>query len=79
MKVRLYPNDQAKAELDRQFGAVRFVYNKALAIISHRYKVHGDSLRASKDIKPLLAIAKRSRKYSWLKDFDAIALQEACR
>ncbi|WP_425583036.1 helix-turn-helix domain-containing protein, partial [Zhongshania borealis] len=73
MKVRLYSNDQAKAELDRQFGAVRFVYNKALVIISHRYKVHGDSLRASKDIKPLLAIAKRSRKYSWLKDFDAIA------
>ncbi|MBB3048938.1 putative transposase [Litorivivens lipolytica] len=79
MKVRLYPDDQAKAELDRQFGAVRFVYNKALAIISHRYKVHGDSLRASKDIKPLLAVAKRSRKYSWLKDFDSIALQEACR
>ncbi len=79
MKVRLYPDDQAKAELDRQFGAVRFVYNKALAIISHRYKVHGNSLRASKDIKPLLAVAKRSRKYSWLKDFDSIALQEACR
>jgi putative transposase len=36
-------------------------------------------LKASRDIKPLLVVAKRSRKYSWLKDFDSIALQEACR
>lgn len=65
--------------LDRQFGAVRFVYNKALHIMNHRYRCHGDSLRASRDIKPLLSVAKRSRKYAWLKDFDSMALQEACR
>ena len=39
---------------------------------------HGTKLRAKKDLKPLLAVAKKSRKYHWLKAFDSIALQQAC-
>ncbi|HEY2526746.1 MAG TPA: transposase [Xanthobacteraceae bacterium] len=77
-KVRIYPTPEQAAFLERQFGAVRFVWNKALAIKWHRYRVHGDKLSAKHDLKPLLVIAKRSRKYGWLKDFDAIALQQAC-
>lgn len=77
-KIRIYPSAEQAAFLDRQFGAVRFVYNKALAIRRHRYKVHGDKLTAKHDLKPLLAIAKTSRKYSWLADFDAMSLQQAC-
>ena len=57
---------------------MRFVYNKALHIISSQYKRHGLKLKAKKDLKPLLAVAKKSRKYHWLKDFDSIALQQAC-
>ncbi|GAB2595230.1 RNA-guided endonuclease TnpB family protein [Nitrincola alkalisediminis] len=34
-------------------------------------------MRAKRDIKPLLAVAKKSRKYHWLKDFDSMALQQA--
>ncbi|WP_235937035.1 hypothetical protein [Vreelandella azerica] len=49
-----------------------------LHIISTQYKRHGTKLRATKDLKPLLAVAKKSRKYYWLKDFDSIALQQAC-
>lgn len=78
-KVRLYPTPEQAQLLDRQFGAVRFVYNKSLHIIRHAYRYHGLSLKASRDIKPLLAVAKRSRKYAWLKEFDSMALQEACR
>lgn len=77
-KVRIYPTAEQTAFLSQQFGAVRFVYNKALHIISHQYKHHGVSLKAKKDIKPLLAVAKRSRKYAWLKQFDSIALQQSC-
>ena len=77
-KVRVYPTTEQADFLNQQFGAVRFTYNQALRIISHRYKIHGDSLRAKRDIKPLLAVAKRSRKYHWLKDFDSIALQQSC-
>ena len=77
-KVRLYPTPEQADFLNQQFGAVRFAYNKALHIISTQYKRHGTKLRAKKDLKPLLAVAKKSRKYHWLKDYDSIALQQAC-
>src|SRR5690554_1643757 len=77
-KVRIYPKPAQAEFLNRQFGAARFVYNKALHIISSQYKRHGLKLKAKKDLKPLLAVAKKSRKYHWLKDFDSIALQQAC-
>ena len=77
-KVRIYPTPEQAEFLNRQFGAVRFAYNKALQIISSQYKRHGLKLKAKKDLKPLLAVAKKSRKYHWLKDFDSIALQQAC-
>lgn len=77
-KVRIYPTPEQRVFLDCQFGAVRFVYNKALFIIRSKYRRHGTKLYAKKDIKPLLAVAKRSRKYGWLKNFDSLALQQAC-
>lgn len=76
-KVRIYPTPEQAEFLNRQFGAVRFAYNKALHIISSQYKRHGTKLNAKKDMKPLLAVAKKSRKYHWLKGFDSIALQQA--
>ena len=77
-KIRLYPTTEQAEFLHRQFGAVRFVYNTGLRIMSHRYKRHGQSLSAKHDIKKLLPVAKRSRQYGWLKDADSIALQQAC-
>lgn len=78
VKIRIYPTPEQVSFLERQFGAVRFVWNKALAVKRHRYRVHGDKLSAKHDLKPLLTVAKRSRKYSWLANFDAMALQQAC-
>ena len=50
--IRLYPTTEQEIFLNAQFGAVRFVYNKALSIISSKYKRHGLKLYAKKDIKP---------------------------
>lgn len=77
-KVRIYPTAEQADFLNQQFGAVRFAYNKALHIISSQYRRHGVSLKAKRDLKPLLAVAKRSRKYRWLTHYDSIALQQAC-
>ncbi len=41
------------------------------------YRKHGTSLSPKKDLKPLLAVAKKSRKYDWLKQYDSIALQQS--
>jgi len=76
-KVRIYPTDEQAAFLNAQFGAVRFAYNKALQLKRHMYQRHGVSLSPKRDLKPLLAVAKRSRKYGWLKEYDSQALQQA--
>lgn len=78
LKVRIYPTDEQAEFLTRQFGSVRFVYNKALHIMTNRYRRHGESLNAKKHIKPLLAVAKKNARYSWLKESDSMALQQAC-
>lgn len=75
-KVRIYPTQEQAAFLNAQFGAVRFAFNRGLAIQSHFYKIKGISLKPLSDIKPLLAKAKHSRKYQWLKHYDSIALQQ---
>lgn len=75
--IRLYPTPEQAKYLDAQFGAVRFAYNKALYIKKHAYHHHGVNLSPKKGLKPLLSIAKKSRKYAWLKDYDSIALQQS--
>ncbi|MFG0773339.1 RNA-guided endonuclease TnpB family protein [Vibrio plantisponsor] len=76
-KIRIYPTQEQAEFLIAQFGAVRFAYNKALHLKSHMYRKHGVTLNPKKDIKPLLAVAKKSRKYNWLKQYDSIALQQS--
>ncbi|RAX13337.1 hypothetical protein CKY02_07530 [Photorhabdus bodei] len=46
-------------------------------IKKHAYKRYGVNLNPRKDLKPLLAVAKKSRQYAWLKKYDSIALQQA--
>lgn len=75
-KVRIYPTPEQAEFLDQQFGAVRFAFNRALAVMNHRYRVHAESLSAKHDLKPLLAVAKKTDKYGWLKQYDSIALQQ---
>ncbi|WP_318418160.1 RNA-guided endonuclease InsQ/TnpB family protein [Photobacterium leiognathi] len=76
-KVRICPTQEQAEFLIAQFGAVRFAYNKALHLKSHMYRKHGVKLNPKKDIKPLLSVAKKSRKYHWLKQYDSIALQQS--
>ncbi|WP_188014102.1 RNA-guided endonuclease InsQ/TnpB family protein [Photobacterium damselae] len=76
-KVRIYPTQEQAEFLIAQLGAVRFAYNKALHLKTHMYRKHGVKLNTKKDIKPLLSVAKKSRKYHWLKQYDSIALQQS--
>ena len=75
--IRIYPTPEQTEYLNAQFGAVRFAYNKALHIKKHVYQRHGVNLNPRKDLKPLLAVAKKSHRYGWLKEYDSIALQQA--
>ena len=62
-KGRIYPTEEQAKFLIAQFCAVRVAYNKALHVKSHMYRKHGVTLNPKKDIKPLLAVAKKSRNY----------------
>ena len=78
LKIRIYPSSEQRDYIDGQFGSVRLVYNKALHYISHQYKFKGCKLNAKRDAKPLLPILKKSRRYSFLGNYDCMALQQAC-
>ena len=79
LKVRIYPTQDQETFLTAQFGAVRFVYNKGLSLMRHHYNRHKRSLHPLRDIKPLLSLAKNSRRYCWLSSYDSLSLQESCR
>ncbi len=58
---------------------VRFVYNKGLYLKKHYYKTKGRNLDPIHDLKKLLSVAKKSKKYGWLAEYDSMALQESLR
>lgn len=79
VKFRLYPKPDQETFLWRQWGAVRFVWNKALWLKQRFYKRSGTNLSIIHELKPLIARAKKSKKYAWLKESDSVALQESLR
>ena len=79
IRIRIYPTADQKHYLAGLFGAVRFCYNKGLALKNHFYKVKSINLDPIHDLKKLLAIAKKSKKYAWLSGYDSMSLQESVR
>lgn len=69
-KIRIHPTEDQAHFLNGQFGAVRFVYNRALRIKEHYRKFHDVNLSITKDIRPLIAIAKKGHKYGTEHDRD---------
>ena len=58
LKVLISPTEQEIQFIDAQFFAVRFVYNKSLAIHKYFFKYHNLKLKINKDIKPLPLLKK---------------------
>ena len=63
-KVRIYPTPEQAAFLERQFSCLRYVWNGALRLKEHFYHRKGINLSPFKDLKPLLAVAKRHKRYA---------------
>lgn len=76
VKVRLYPNTQQKQIITSQIGAVRYVYNRTLALRIFAYKKFGKKIGKFDLIKHVTKLRNRE-KTSWLKDVDSQALQQA--
>ena len=50
---------------------------KLCTLKKQAYHRHGVNLSPRKEVKFLLSVAKKSHKYSWLKEYDSMALQQA--
>lgn len=76
VKVRLYPNKEQKQTISSQIGAVRYVYNRTLALRINAYKKFGLKVGKFYLIKHITKLKSRE-KTSWLKDADSQALQQS--
>lgn len=74
-KIRLYPNTAECDSLARQFGCVRFVRNKALAMKKAAWTERKENLSCY-TIKGMIPIWKAGE-FPWLKEADSQALQSA--
>jgi putative transposase len=75
-KFRLYPNKEQEILLNKTFGCTRFLFNKMLAERKLVYKTLKDD--KEKLYKHKYTTEKKFKsEYEWLKEADAIALQQS--
>lgn len=81
-KVALYPTPFQCTKLEQVFGNVRFVFNKFIQYREWEYE-HGYTNKETgrhsyKYVRTILTVDNK-RRYPWLKEAPAAALQEACK
>lgn len=77
-KYRIYPTKEQQDFLARQFGAVRFVYNRFLANRKDEYLNNKKSLSYYDDAR-ILTELKAQDGYEWLYDINSQTLQSSLR
>jgi putative transposase len=65
-KVRIYPNKMQVALIEQNFGACRWLYNRALALKRDRYEQYKDNLSVY-EIAKMLTFWKKTDELNWLK------------
>ena len=76
VKVRLYPNNTQKQLIASQLGAVRYVYNRTLALRINAYIKFGLKVGKFDLIKHITKLKKRENT-SWLKEVHSQTLQQS--
>lgn len=77
IKVRVYPNRQQRLLIEQTFGCCRYVYNKGIDL-RKKAKEYGISYGYNKISKAFTQI-KQEKAYEFLKEVDAVALQQSLR
>ena len=75
-KVRIYPNKEQKLLLEKTFGANRFIYNYFLNLKSKLYEFYKINLSYNNSSKALTELKKQK---TWLKQVEAVSLQQTLR
>lgn len=77
-KYRFYPTPDQAAELNRTFGCVRYVYNRALEIRTRAWTQDQQRITYS-DTSRMLTEWKKEAETEWLKDPSSVPLQTTLR
>lgn len=75
-KVRIYPNKEQKLLLEKTFGTNRFIYNYFLNLKSKLYEFYKINLSYNNSSKALTELKKQK---TWLKQVEAVFLQQTLR
>jgi putative transposase len=78
VKVRLYPTEEQKLELTKNFGAVRKVWNYYLDKSNKDYWETKKGFKYNDAAKDLTQL-KRTEEYHWLNEADSQALQQSLK
>jgi len=77
-KFRIYPTEEQKQFLAKQFGGVRFIYNYFLEQRIEKYNSTKKSSSSFSD-GPLLTQLKKQDEYKWLKEIANQSMQQSLR
>lgn len=77
-KYRMYPNKTQIKLINQILGSCRFVYNHCLALKNEKYK-YGKQKFTYVDMSKHITDLKRYEETSWLRDSDAVALQQSLK
>ena len=77
-KFRIYPNKTQQSLINRTLGCCRFVFNHFLALRRDEWTANHKSIGYGQTAA-LLTDMKKNEDFSWLKEADSMALQEALR
>ncbi|WP_328861033.1 RNA-guided endonuclease InsQ/TnpB family protein [Streptomyces sp. NBC_00306] len=77
-RYRFYPTPEQAAQLERTFGACRWVYNEALALRTVAWEKHRVSVGFAETCRALTGW-RRAVETSWLQDVSSTVLQQALR
>ena len=69
VKIRIYPNNEQRVQIEQTIGCSRFIYNQMLADKISYYQKEKKMLRNTP--------AGYKKEYPWLKEVDSLALANA--
>jgi putative transposase len=78
LKVRLYPNEEQKIALAKNFGCCRFVWNYYLNKTNNQYQETGKGMTYCQMAKDLTQL-KKLLDYEWLQEATAASLQQTLK
>jgi putative transposase len=78
IECKIYPNKAQTEIIHQTFGSTRFIWNQLLSMLNERYENNKELKMLSFNTLAII-LPQIKREYQWLKDADAVALQQTVK